>query len=376
MSADTGIAHRNGTPSGTGARGGLLDLLRFAASLLIVIYHFSSEGPRPLESFHPVFLRGYLATDFFLILSGYVLGRSYGPKLASGRLEAGDFMLRRIGRVWPGHLAVMAAFVGVLLVAALLGVGPHHPERFAWSALPMQVFLAQSWGLPGGGGWNMPTWSLSALLVCYASFPFLWRGLGRFGQGASLVLLGLTGVVLAGAFSLLFFGRPLYDLPFQVGAARALPLFFLGACLARAVELLWPGLLWARVTGVLAAVAFVGLQALGRFDFASLVCVALVILAAGRLPVRRPRVMLEKGARLSFALFLTHVFTGMLWFTAVRLLEARVALPEPAGWALWGMAFPLTLAVAWLFERYVDAPLQAWVTPRLKTLALRLPRVA
>ena len=45
-------------------RGGLLDLLRFAASLLIVVYHFSAEGPWPLESLHPVFLRGYLATDF------------------------------------------------------------------------------------------------------------------------------------------------------------------------------------------------------------------------------------------------------------------------------------------------------------------------
>jgi peptidoglycan/LPS O-acetylase OafA/YrhL len=341
---------------------------------MIVIYHYSAEGPRTLESFHPVFLRGYLATDFFLILSGYVLGRSYGPKLASGRLEGGGFMLRRLGRVWPGHLVVLAAFVAVLLAAAAIGVSPHHPERFAWSALPMQVLLIQSWGIPGGGGWNLPTWSLSALVVCYAAFPLFWRGLGRFGQGASLVMLGLTGVVIAGAFSIFLFGRPLYDLPFQVGAARALPLFFLGACLARAVELAWPGLIWARLAGLLGALIFVGLQVLGRYDFASLVCITLVILAAGRMPVRRPRAIVERGARLSFALFLTHAFTGMIWFTAVKVVEARIALPEPARWALWGLAFPVALGAAWGFERWVDQPIQAWLTPRLQTLRWWKPK--
>jgi peptidoglycan/LPS O-acetylase OafA/YrhL len=374
LSTVTGITHRNETAAGS--RGGLLDLLRFTASLLIVIYHFSAEGPRPLESFHPVFLRGYLATDFFLILSGYVLGRSYGPKLADGRLDAGGFMLRRVGRVWPGHLVVLAAFVALLLVAAVFGVAPHHPERFNLGALPMQALLVQAWGVPGGGGWNLPTWSLSALLVCYAGFPLFWRGLGRVGQGAGLVVLGLTGVVIAGQISIFLFGRPLYDLPFQVGAARALPLFFLGACLARTVELAWPGERLAMATGVLASAAFIGLQALGRFDLSSVVCIALIILAAGRLPVRRPRPLLEQGARLSFALFLTHAFTGMLWFTAVRALEARVSLGEPVRWALWGLAFPAALVVAWGFERYVDQPIQAWLTPRLLAIRLRRPELA
>ena len=305
-----------------------------------------------------------------------MLGRSYGPKLAAGRMDAGGFMLRRVARVWPSHLIMLGAFVAVLLVSSLLGLNPHHPERFTWAALPMQIFLVQAWGFAGGGGWNLPTWSLSALLVCYAGFPFLWRGLGRVGRGAGLVMLGLLGVVAANGLALLLFGRPLYDLPFQVGAVRALPLFFLGACLARAVELNWPPLGWARCMGLAAGAVFVGLQVAGRFDSASLVCIALIVLACGRLPVRRPSALIETGARLSFALFLSHVFTGMLWFTVMRALEAHVALSEPVRWALWAAAFPLSLVGAWMFDRWVDQPVQAWLTPRLKHLRLPFPRLA
>ena len=240
----------------------------------------------------------------------------------------------------------------------------------------MQLLLVQSWGVPGGGGWNLPTWSLSALLVCYAVFPLLWWGLRRVRTGLILLAFGLVGVAVADLACVHSFGRVLYDLPFQFGAVRALPLFVLGACLARAVELGWPSVNWARATGLMAAVAFVALQALGRFDSLSIAAIALIVLAAGRLPVRRPSRLIVAGARLSFALFLSHVFTGMLWFTAMRALEARVSLGEPLRWALWAGAFPAALLGAWLFDRFVDQPVQAWVTPRLKALRIPFPRLA
>ena len=68
-------------PTPNTSRGGALDALRFAAALLIMLYHFGSESPIKLYRLNEVFARGYLATDFFLMLSGYVLGRAYGPSL-------------------------------------------------------------------------------------------------------------------------------------------------------------------------------------------------------------------------------------------------------------------------------------------------------
>lgn len=49
------------------SRGGWLDVLRFAAGALIILYYFREAAPTPLGVVHPVFDRGYLLTDFFII---------------------------------------------------------------------------------------------------------------------------------------------------------------------------------------------------------------------------------------------------------------------------------------------------------------------
>jgi peptidoglycan/LPS O-acetylase OafA/YrhL len=45
-----------------------------------------------------------------------------------------------------------------------------------------QVFLMQAWFVPGPSGWNMPTWTLSALIVCYAGFPAAWRATAKIAS--------------------------------------------------------------------------------------------------------------------------------------------------------------------------------------------------
>ena len=60
-------------------------------------------------------------------------------------------------------------------LAALAGVAPSNPRWFDWSQLPAQVLLLQAWGVPGGQGWNAPTWTLSALIACYLLLPWICR---------------------------------------------------------------------------------------------------------------------------------------------------------------------------------------------------------
>jgi hypothetical protein len=84
LSTDSPAAVVAKDPARIATRGGALDLLRLLASLLIVVYHFGAEGPMRIERFGQVFSRGFLATDFFLMLSGYVLGRAYGASTLTG----------------------------------------------------------------------------------------------------------------------------------------------------------------------------------------------------------------------------------------------------------------------------------------------------
>ncbi len=345
-------------------RGGALDALRFLAALLIVLYHFGSEAPVVLADLHPVFERGYLATDFFLILSGFVLGRAYGGQMMAGRIGLFSFLQKRLSRIWPAQLFVLAALASVVTLAAMIGADPRHPENFTLGAMAMQVFLVQAWGVPGGGGWNHQSWSLSALLVCYAAFPLAWRWISRMTSPSALLALGLAMVMIGDLVCLRLFQHSIYDLDYSLGVVRAAPLFLLGICIARVVEQGRPSVLMARVLAVLAVCALAMLQAVGRFDLLSIVAIGTIVLAFGRLPVRKPSVLIEEGARLSFALFITHALVGLIWFGALTVLRARVPLDPWMDWTLWAGSIPAALIGAALFHRLIDAPVQAWLNNR------------
>jgi peptidoglycan/LPS O-acetylase OafA/YrhL len=346
-------------------RGGALDILRFGAALLIVLYHFGAEAPIRLELLHPVYARGYLATDFFLMLSGFVLGRAYGRQVTGGRISDSRFWIKRVGRIWPGHAIMLGAFLVAVLAFTAVGATAHNPTRFTWGALPLQFFLLHAWGIPGGDGWNLPSWSLSALIVCYAAFPAIWRGLSRLKHAIVAPVIGAAAVVAIDLLCWKLFGRALFDLPFEMGLVRAAPLFLMGACLARAVEsrlLTTPvarGLLWGGV------VVFVAAQLIGRFDALSIAALAAIMLGAGRLPVKKPWPVAETAARLSYALFITHTFVGFLYYLALHTLIELTPVPLESQWPLWLAGFPLAVAGAWAFDRWIDAPLQSWLAPWL-----------
>lgn len=360
-------------PDKEAVRGGALDFLRFLASLLIVVYHYGAESPMRIERFGQVFSRGFLATDFFLMLSGYVLGRAYGGSVLSGRVSPLRFWMRRAGRVWPGHLVVLGFLAILVLILNTVGTDAHKPSRFAWDQLPAQALLIHAWGFPSDG-WNLPSWSLSALIVCYALFPFFWKTVSKVRHAW---ILPLGAAVILGVFEViarLAFHHALPDLQFQYGVVRALPLFILGVCLARAVDMRWPSegqakaLLWGGVA------LLVITQPLDRyalpdtwlFDAPSLLAIAMIVLGAGRLPVKHPRQWIEEGAKLSFALFITHIFVGVIYWSAVHELIDTVPIGIGWQWLMWLAGFPIAYGFAWLFHTYIDQPLQDRLQPLLR----------
>src|SRR5690606_39856368 len=60
----------------------------------------------------------YLFVDYFFVLSGFVIAHAYAGRLATAR-DGRRFMVRRLGRVWPLHVLVLAAFIGLELARAL-----------------------------------------------------------------------------------------------------------------------------------------------------------------------------------------------------------------------------------------------------------------
>lgn len=358
------------------SRSALLDFLRFAAAGLIVLYHYRLDGPIRLDVFSPLFDRGYLATDFFLILSGYVLGRAYGRQIAQGKMPDEQFLLRRVLRVWPAHLVMLVAFAAIIWLAGLAGRAPHNAAQLQWRDWPAQLALIQAWGLHRGEGWNVPTWTLSALVVCYAAFPTLWRRTLGDWPAISLLVIGL-GVLTGGdLISETIYRQGVFDLPSNLGVMRALPLFAFGALVARASEAGWPLRRWAIWQAVAAFAGFCALQATGKYDLPSMALLGVLIGAAGEVPAKGRSRLADQAAKVSFALYITHVFVATLWFNFIHAVDTRFHPPMWEQWGLWIMAFPAALIAAICFERWADRPLQAGVAALLRPRPGRYPELA
>lgn len=194
-----------------------LDSWRGICALAVVFFHFPIAGP--VREF-PLFAHGYLFVDFFFVLSGFVIATAW-----EGRLTENDqtwrFLLRRFGRLWPLHVTLLAAFVGVSLIEGDLG----HDERHSFGAIFTNLFLIHGLGLHSDLTWNGPSWSISVEAALYVVFAMLallrWRVWAYFAIIAGS-LVALAAWAPHGMAS-----------TFDFGVFRGLAGFFTGALLTR-----------------------------------------------------------------------------------------------------------------------------------------------
>ncbi len=87
----------------------LLDGLRGVAALFVILYHFGEAfATSPTDQ---MFNHGYLAVDFFFVLSGFVIGYAYDGRWSKG-MTPGRFMLRRVIRLQP--TVILSLFLGAI----------------------------------------------------------------------------------------------------------------------------------------------------------------------------------------------------------------------------------------------------------------------
>ena len=206
------------------ARFEALDAWRGICAILIVVFHFISMLPNSLSGM--AFVRNaYLFVDFFFVLSGFVLCHSYRGQMRNAA-DLWRFAVKRFGRVWPLHAAVLLAFV-----AAVLYINAHpHPHELAltWDAtdysaraLLPQLFLANAMDMQGNS-WNGPAWSIGAEFYTYLLFALLLMFAARRLIVASAVL-----VITALAF-ILWKAPDLMNTTWDYGLVRCLAGFFAG----------------------------------------------------------------------------------------------------------------------------------------------------
>jgi peptidoglycan/LPS O-acetylase OafA/YrhL len=151
-----------------GSKGRLheLDSLRALAAIGVIGWHYTNHfqaAPLPYLM-APFYRHGLLLVDFFFVLSGYVLARTYWTDERSGYFT---FNIRdRIARIYPLHFAMLC------IVALLQWVLVHKlsSEPFIYTFndkrdFVLNLMLLNRTGLERGFSYNATSWSISTEFV-------------------------------------------------------------------------------------------------------------------------------------------------------------------------------------------------------------------
>jgi peptidoglycan/LPS O-acetylase OafA/YrhL len=356
----------------------ILDGLRGVASLVIIVFHLF-EAYAQNDPQRQIINHGYLAVDFFFVLSGFVIAHAYDGRWE--RMTPWEFCKRRLVRLQP------MVVIGSLIGAALFGFQHYSIYPKAADASVWQVSLALALGcllipMPKSmdiRGWdetyplNGPAWSL--FYEYYANLLYAF-GIRRFSNRGLGIIVGLSAIALVqlavfGDRGDLIGGWSL-DLPgLHVGFVRVFFPFFAGVLLNRLGKTI--RLKRAFAISSLLLIAAFALPRLGGTDEMWLnglydaVCVivifpVIVMIGAGEMASQSRSVRIARVfGVLSYPVYITHypliyIYTGWV---------ADAHVPPFEGAIVGVGTFALSIAIAFACLKLFDEPARRWLSRRM-----------
>ncbi|NII05504.1 acyltransferase family protein [Luteibacter anthropi] len=355
-----------------------LDGLRGVAALLVVIYHvFEAYFPdQPLTQ--PV-NHGYLAVDFFFLLSGFVIAYAYDDRWTT--LSTTDFFKRRLIRLQP--MVIAGSIVGaIFFYPQASDLYPLIAGTPLWQLLLVMVVGCTLIPLTPGldiRGWsemhplNGPAWSLFFEYVANILYALVLRRLSRTFL-AILTLLAaalLVQVAVFGESGTVIGGWSLDATQLHIGFARLLFPFLAGMLLMRTG---WHVRLPAAfgLSSMLLVIAL-AMPRLGGSEHPwvngayEALCIMLVfplVIAIGagtREPGKASLRIASTLGRLSYPIYITH-------YPLIYLYRAWAHRTQPSamiGASVGAGLLLAAIAIAWSLTVFYDEPVRRWLARKV-----------
>jgi peptidoglycan/LPS O-acetylase OafA/YrhL len=355
-----------------------LDGLRGVAALLVVLFHLLEPYAHG-DATAQIINHGYLAVDFFFLLSGFVIAYAYDDRW--GSMTLGGFLKRRLIRLQP--MVVLGSLIG----AALFGLQASPVFAKVAGTTVAQLITVMLLGmvmipLPKSAdirGWdeiyplNGPQWSLFYEYLANLLYAI---GLRRLSTRALAVLVALAAAALVhlaatGPRGDLIGGWALDAGGIRIGLTRVMFPFLAGVLMKRlGATITLPHAF--LVSGALLVIAL-GVPRLGGaerpwlnglYEAGCVILLFPLIVAIGA--GERAGSGLAAGAArvfgaLSFPLYITHF--PLIYLYTAWVSEARPAPLAGAAVGVGVLAAALTIAYASL--RLYDMPVRRWLASRL-----------
>jgi peptidoglycan/LPS O-acetylase OafA/YrhL len=371
----------------------ILDGLRGVAAMVVVIFHLC-ETWNGGDHARQIINHGYLAVDFFFMLSGFVIAYAYDdrwrPANGRPRMTVWDFFKRRLIRLQP--MVVMGTVLGALLF--YLGASPKIFPLVATTSLSRLLLVALigctlipipvSMDIRGwqemhpldGAGWS--------LFFEYIANIVYALGLRKASNRVLLVLAALSAAFLTHYLVTtprgdITGGWSVSALELKIGFLRLFYPFLAGMLLQRMHKrlhlrnaFLWCSLL-LLVTFVLPRFGTPAtLWINGLYEAMVIILVYPVIVAMGageQISGRVATRLCRFSGEISYPLYITHyplIYIYTAWVYDGKLTRAQGVA--------WGAAlFVTAIVVAYACLKLYDEPLRRWLNRRFLVTGTTTP---
>ena len=370
--------------SDTKAHYDLLDGLRGVAALMVIWYHvfegFAFASNSAIETLN----HGYLAVDFFFILSGFVIGYAYDDRWGKS-LTMKDFFKRRLIRLHP--MVIMGAVLGAITFCIQGSVqwdGTHIAISMIMLSLLCTIFFIPA--MPGvgyevrGNGemfpLNGPCWSLFFEYIGNILYALFIRRLSNKALTVFVVLLGVALAAFA-VFNVSTYGNigvgwTLDVVNFLGGSLRMLFPFSLGMLMSRNFKpMKVKGAFWICAIALIALFSVPYLEGLeplcmnGVYEAFCVIVAFPIILwigASGTTTDKQSTKICKFLGDISYPVYVIH-YPLMYLFYAWLIENQLYTLGET--WHVALCVFILSIILAYLCLKLYDEPIRKYLAKRL-----------
>jgi acyltransferase len=355
----------------------ILDGLRGVAALMVLVYHvFEGFSTSPIDQRCN---HGYLAVQFFFILSGFVVGYAYDDRWT--RMTTGEFFKRRLIRLHPMVLiGILLGAASFLIQGGMQWDGTHVGLSWVMLAMLCTLFMIPAAPHTGveirGNGelfpLNGPYWSLFMEYIGNILYALILR---RLSTRALTAVVGVTGIGVAwyaigngSGYGHLGVGWTMADHYLEAGLLGMTFCFSTGLLMARVFK---PrqvrGAFWicSLATVALLAVPHLGDETStwmnGIYDsFCVLIAFPLLVWlgASGKTTDRRSSAVCKFCGDISYPVYVIHYPSMYLFYDWVWNNDITFALAWPVGLGL----IIDNILLAWIILKVYDMPVRKWLS--------------
>lgn len=363
----------------------ILDGLRGVAAIMVVIFHLFetfSEG----NHLKQIINHGYLAVDFFFLLSGFVIGYAYDDRWKKMTLK--EFFKRRLIRLHP--MIVVGMIIGAIgfYFSASPILFPQISGVPVWKLLLIMLIGFTLIPVPTSldiRGWaemhplNGPAWSLFFEYIANILYALFIRKFSNKVLSLLVFLAACATVHLAvtSPNGDVIGGWSLDPVQFRIGLTRLLYPFFAGLLLSRIFK---PGqiknaFIWCSLL-VIAALAFprVGgsekLWMNGLYDsFAIIILFPLIVYmgASGEVKGKYMQNACRFLGDISYPIYIIHY--PLIYIFTAWAIDNRI--PIYAAWPAGLLLLFASIGIAYGSLKLYDIPVRKWLTKRFSQKTIK-----